>query len=227
MLMLPSKWVIYILLVINCVGAHWSRVSRQAGYSYQRPNVPFSLPTERSGQQGYPSSQPSYSYPAPTPPPPPPPPPSRGYPSSQPSYSYPAPTPPPPPPSPPTRGYPSSRPSVSSFVPSPSSGFPTTGVIKLSGPAGGSSFATASSSASASAFSETFIGQQNYPSQSSVSIPAVPSYSPTGPTVSYPSTSGYPSTTPGYPSVTPGYPSSTPGYPSVTPLLPSPTAGYR
>ncbi|KYQ50813.1 hypothetical protein ALC60_09952, partial [Trachymyrmex zeteki] len=51
--------VIYILLVINCAGARWSRVSRQAGYSYQRPNVPFSLPTERGSQQRYPSSQPT------------------------------------------------------------------------------------------------------------------------------------------------------------------------
>ncbi|XP_050451749.1 uncharacterized protein LOC126851641 [Cataglyphis hispanica] len=90
-----------------------------------------------------------------------------------------------------------------------SSSFPAIGVVKLSEPAGGSSFATASSSASASASSDASIVQQNYPSQSvpSVSILATPIQSPLGPSA--------------------GYPASTSGYPSFTPSPQSPTAGYR
>ncbi|XP_020290310.1 classical arabinogalactan protein 9-like [Pseudomyrmex gracilis] len=84
------------------------------------------------------------------------------------------------------------------------SGFPN-GVVKLSGPAGSSSFASASSSASA--VSDIAV-QPNYPSQSVpfVSTPVATSSGSSG------SFAGYPSPAPGYPSSTPSPPSPTPGY---------------
>ncbi|XP_046751406.1 ras and Rab interactor 2-like [Diprion similis] len=121
-IVMPSLQWFGILLLINCTRClGHQRISRQAGYSYERPKVEFSLPSPQEygppPVQNYPSynypQPPAYNYPPPPPPPPPPPIPSVAIARSQstasastPSYNYPTAAPPRiPAPSPPPRTY--------------------------------------------------------------------------------------------------------------------------